>query len=54
MTDSSHSLSPLQLDLLDAFFKQTDRYFLTGGGALIGFYLRHRDTPSSVTFESTR
>jgi hypothetical protein len=41
--DSSR-LSPLQRDLLDAFFAQTDRFFLTGGAALAAFYLGHRQT----------
>jgi hypothetical protein len=37
-------LSPLQRDLLEAFFERTDRFFLTGGGALVEFHLKHRDT----------
>lgn len=44
VTDSSDKLSPLQRALVDAFFRQTDRFFLTGGGALAGFYLHHRVT----------
>jgi hypothetical protein len=37
-------LTPLQRDLLDAFFARERRLFLTGGGALAGFYLGHRTT----------
>ena len=37
-------LSPLQQDILDAFFAQDNRFFLTGGAALAGFYLHHRET----------
>lgn len=45
MTDSSRSrLSALQTELLGAFFEHTERFFLTGGGALAAFYLRHRET----------
>ena len=37
-------LSPLQHDRLTAFFAREDRFFLSGGAALAGFYLRHRET----------
>lgn len=37
-------LTPLQQDLLAAFFARERRFFLTGGGALAGFYFGHRDT----------
>jgi hypothetical protein len=37
-------LTPLQRELLDAFFARERRMFLTGGGALAGFYFGHRDT----------
>lgn len=37
-------LTPLQKELLDAFFKRERRFFLTGGGALVGFYFGHRET----------
>lgn len=37
-------LGQLQQDLLDAFFRQERRFFLTGGGALAGFHLGHRET----------
>ena len=37
-------LTALQRDLLAAFFARETRLFLTGGGALAGFYLGHRTT----------
>src|SRR5215471_3113585 len=37
-------LTPLQRDLLTAFFEREQRMFLTGGGALAGFYFGHRET----------
>ncbi len=37
-------LSPLQHDVLGAFFERERGFFLTGGGALAGFHLRHRTT----------
>ncbi|MBI4956656.1 MAG: nucleotidyl transferase AbiEii/AbiGii toxin family protein [Myxococcales bacterium] len=37
-------LTALQRDLLAAFFAREQRLFLTGGGALAGFYLGHRTT----------
>lgn len=40
----SSQLTPLQRDLLEAFFEKEQRLFLTGGAALAGFYLGHRDT----------
>jgi Nucleotidyl transferase AbiEii toxin, Type IV TA system len=39
-----NQLSPLQEDLLRAFFHREDRFFLSGGGALAGFHLAHRET----------
>ncbi len=44
MASSQHSLTSLQLDLLRAFFEREDGFFLTGGAALVGFYLHHRET----------
>ena len=38
------SLTPFQTELLLAFFAREGRFFLTGGGALAGFYLGHRTT----------
>lgn len=37
-------LSPLQEELLTAFFRREQRFFLTGGAALAGFHLKHRRT----------
>ncbi len=37
-------LTPLQSDLLAAFFAREQSFFLTGGGALAGFYFGHRST----------
>lgn len=40
--DSFAKLSPLQADLLRAFFDREQRFVLTGGAALAGFHLGHR------------
>lgn len=37
-------LTSFQQAFLDAFFRKTDAFFLTGGGALAGFHLGHRET----------
>lgn len=37
-------LTALQRDLLAGFFERERRFFLTGGGALAGFYFGHRQT----------
>jgi len=42
LTDSK--LTDLQRDFLTAFFAQEVRFFLTGGAALAGFHLGHRET----------
>lgn len=34
----------MQQDFLRAFFQREDRFFLTGGAALAGFHLGHRET----------
>ena len=41
---SSDRLTPLQKDLLRCFFRLESRFFLTGGAALAGFHLGHRET----------
>ena len=41
---AKHDLSALQQDFLRAFFQREDRFFLTGGAALVGFHLGHRET----------
>lgn len=42
MTKST--LSNLQNDFLREFFRRENRFYLTGGAALAGFYLGHRET----------
>ncbi len=37
-------LTPLQQQVLEAFFRREQRFFLSGGGALAGFHLAHRRT----------
>jgi hypothetical protein len=44
MGSSADKLTPLQRELLAAFFERERRFFLTGGAALAGFYLGHRTT----------
>lgn len=44
MGSSADPLGSLQRAVLAAFFARTQRFFLTGGAALAGFYLRHRTT----------
>jgi hypothetical protein len=41
---SPRRLTPLQNRLLEAFFRHERGFFLTGGAALAGFHLHHRDT----------
>src|SRR5215475_10794831 len=41
---AKHQLSALQQDFLRAFFQRENRFFLTGGAALVGFHLGHRET----------
>lgn len=41
---ANHHLSTLQMDFLTAFFQREHRFFLTGGAALVGFHLGHRET----------
>lgn len=40
----SARLSALQRDVIAAFFARERGFFLTGGAALVGFHLHHRDT----------
>lgn len=44
MASSRDRLTPLQRALLDAFFERERGFFLTGGAALAGYHLRHRET----------
>lgn len=41
---ANSKLTTLQKDFLDTFFGREDRFFLTGGAALAGFHLGHRET----------
>ena len=40
----ANRLTPLRRDLLEAFFQREARFFLTGGAALAGYHLGHRET----------
>ena len=44
MASSPDRLTSLQRELLLAFFEHERGFFLTGGAALAGFYLHHRET----------
>jgi Nucleotidyl transferase AbiEii toxin, Type IV TA system len=37
-------LTRFQADVLEAFFKRDSHFYLTGGGALAGYHLGHRET----------
>lgn len=54
MVSSPDKLTPLQRDLLAAFFGHERRFFLTGGAALAGFYLGHRATDDLDLFTHER
>lgn len=41
---ANSKLTALQQDFLRAFFQREQRFFLTGGAALSGFHLGHRET----------
>lgn len=44
MAEVRSRLTGLQAELLEAFFQHEDRFYLTGGGALAGYHLGHRET----------
>lgn len=44
MASSPSRLSAIQRDLLEAFFQRDQSFVLTGGGALAGYYLYHRES----------
>lgn len=44
MASSQPKLTSLQQELLMAFFERESGFFLSGGAALVGFYLHHRET----------
>jgi hypothetical protein len=44
MGTPSSRLTRFQAEILEAFFREETRFFLTGGGALAGYHLGHRET----------
>ena len=46
-------LSPFQTAVLDEFFAHERGFFLSGGGALVGFHLKHRETTDLDLFTSS-
>jgi hypothetical protein len=46
-------LTSLQVEILEAFFRREDRFYLTGGGALAGYHLGHRETHDLDLFTPT-
>ena len=44
MSAPASRLTPFQREVLDAFFERAKGFYLTGGGALVGFHLGHRET----------
>ena len=46
-------LSPLQQEILEAFFRRAKGFFLTGGAALAGYHLGHRTTADLDLFTTT-
>lgn len=50
---ANNKLTRLQQEFLEAFFRSEDRFFLTGGAALAGFYLGHRQTHDLDLFTLT-
>ncbi|MEI8256112.1 MAG: nucleotidyl transferase AbiEii/AbiGii toxin family protein [Deltaproteobacteria bacterium] len=46
-------LTEIQQKVLDAFFAVERGFFLSGGGALVGFYLGHRETTDLDLFTSS-
>ena len=53
MGSSRDRLSALQRELLEAFFQREQRFSLTGGGALAGFHLKHRESRDLDLFART-
>lgn len=50
---SKSLLSPLQEEVLAAFFRRERRFFVTGGAALAGFHLHHRRTADLDLFTTS-
>ena len=44
MVTAKSRLTRFQAEILEAFFRNETRFFLTGGGALAGYHLGHRET----------
>lgn len=51
-SSTPNRLTQLQQDLLAGFFARERRFFLTGGGALAGFYFGHRETEDLDLFSA--
>lgn len=49
----ARTLSPFQRDIARGFFARESRFFLSGGGALVGFHLHHRTTDDLDLFSLT-
>jgi predicted nucleotidyltransferase component of viral defense system len=49
---SLKKLDPLQEAVLESFFRRERRFFLTGGAALVGFHLGHRETKDLDLFST--
>ncbi len=41
---ANNTLNELQKEFLERFFAHENRFYLTGGAALVGYYLHHRQT----------
>ncbi|MCA9682727.1 MAG: nucleotidyl transferase AbiEii/AbiGii toxin family protein, partial [Myxococcales bacterium] len=44
MTDFLDRLTPWQREVLSAFFEREQGFYLTGGAALVGYHIGHRET----------
>ena len=44
MSPPASRLTPFQREVLGAFFERAKGFYLTGGAALAGFHLGHRET----------
>ncbi len=53
MERRSSRLTRLQVEVLEAFFEREQRFFLTGGAALAGYHLGHRETHDLDLFTLT-
>ena len=51
---SRHSLTALQRELLAQFFANESAFHLSGGAALVGYYLHHRTTSDLDLFTADR